>query len=76
MPLPTGLLSFGRLGSIGFHPSLDPATKLLCIRSVWTIIGRTLDLVGFKTLNPVSINEPIKPPSSNVYQFHLSAFLH
>jgi hypothetical protein len=72
----TGLLSFQRLGSIGFLPSLDPTTKLLCISSIWTTVRRPLGLEGFKTLNPVRINKPIKSSPCYVYQFHLSAFLH
>ena len=74
--LATGLLSFRQLGSIGFHPSLDPATKLLCIRSIWTTFGRILRLKGFEALNPPRINEPIKSSSGYVYQFHLSTLLH
>ena len=74
--LATGLLSFRQLGSIGFHPSLDPATKLLCIRSIWTTFGRILHLKGFEALNPLRINEPIKSSSGYVYQFHLSTLLH
>ena len=58
------------------HPSFDPATKLLCIRSIWTSLGRTLHLVGFKPFNPVRVNEPIKSSPGYVYQFHLSTFLH
>jgi hypothetical protein len=75
VPSATGLQSFGRLGSIGFHPSLDPTTKLLCIRSIWTTVGRTLGLKGFKALNPVRIDKPIKSSPCYVYQFHLSAFV-
>ena len=74
--LATGLLSFRQLGSVGFHPSLDPATKLLCIRSIWTTFGRILHLKGFEALNPLRINEPIKSSSGYVYQFHLSTLLH
>jgi hypothetical protein len=74
--LATGLLSFRQLGSVGFHPSLDPATKLLCIRSIWTTFGRILRLKGFEALNPLRINEPIKSSSGYVYQFHLSTLLH
>jgi hypothetical protein len=76
VPLATGLLSIRQLGSIGFHPSLDPATKLLCIRSIWTTFGRILHLKGFEALNPLRINEPIKSSSGHVYQFHLSTLLH
>ena len=72
VPLATCLLSFWQLGSIGFHPSLDPATKLLCIRSIWTTVGRILSPKGFEALNPLRINEPIKSSPSYMYQFHLS----
>ena len=68
------LLSFGQLGFIGFDPSFDPATKLLCIRSIWTTFWRTLCLESLKALNPVRINKPIKSPPCYVYQFHLSTF--
>ena len=70
--LATGLLSFRQLGSVGFHPSLDPATKLLCISSIRTTFGRILHLKGFEALNPLRINEPIKSSPSYMYQFHLS----
>jgi len=72
-PSTTGLLSFRRMGLIRVHPTFDPTTKLLSIRSIWTSIGRTLRLEGFKTLDPVRIDEPIKSPSRYEYQFHLSA---
>lgn len=76
VPSATGLLSFWQLGSIGFHPSLDPATKLLCIWSIWTTFGQILSPKGFEALNPLRINEPIKSSSGYVYQFHLSTLLH
>ena len=71
-PSTTDSLAFSGLRSIRVHPSFDPTTKLLSIRSIWTSFGRILHLVGFKTFNPLRINEPIKSSPSYMYQFHLS----